>query len=102
MSELKASKDPLQFPTAADENSSSDELRIAGLTDLVSMARKACDAKQRKQCLALVGAILKIDPQHDEALAIQTSVLSDLGRDFENARALAAEARLKNDRRLYE
>jgi hypothetical protein len=103
MSELKASNDPLELPVvAADEKSSSEELRTAGLADLVSMARDACDAKRRKQCLALVSAILKLDPQHAEALAIQTTVFYELDREFERAKALAAEARLKNDRRLYE
>src|SRR5262245_22328069 len=103
MSELKASKDPIQFPVAPAENSSSDVvMRMAGLADLVSMAREACGAKRRKQCLALVSAILKIDPQHGEALSIQSSVLNDLDRDFEKAKALTAEGRLKNDRRLYE
>jgi hypothetical protein len=103
MSELKASNDPLEFAVvAAGEKSSSEASRTAGLADLVSMARAACDAKRRKQCLALVSAILKLDPQHAEAIAIQTTVFNQLDREFERAKALAADARLKNDRRLYE
>ena len=102
-SELKASNASPEFAVAAaEEKSSSHELRTAGLADLVSMARQACDARRTKQCLGLVNAILKIDGEHAEALAIQTKVFDELDREFENAKALAAEARLKNDRRLFE
>lgn len=73
----------------------------AGLVGLVYLARAAFEERRRKQCLEITAAILKIEPEHEEARTMRAAVRADLERDFTNARALAKEAQAKSDRELY-
>jgi hypothetical protein len=69
----------------------------AGLVGLVYVAKQAFEEKRRKQCLEIIDAILKIEPEHSEALTIQVSVRADLEKEFANAHALALEAQETHD-----
>jgi hypothetical protein len=66
------------------------------------LARQAFQEKRRRQCLEITDAILKIEPEHTEARTIQTSVRSELDRDFANAKSILKDAMAQNDRALYE
>ena len=68
---------PAPKPRLADES-----LR-EGVTDLVELARAAYKEKRQKDCWALVNAILKIDPDRNDARVVQSLIQSDLNRDFQ-------------------
>jgi hypothetical protein len=78
-----------------------DKSVAASLVGLVYLAKQASEEGRRRQCLEATNAILKIEPEHEEARVIQTSVRSEMDRDFSEAQAMAGDARLKNDRELY-
>jgi len=63
-----------------------------GLAELSALARHAFETKDRKQCLALTGVMLKMDPQNKEAEVIRNWVIADLRQDLETARELLREA----------
>jgi hypothetical protein len=73
-----------------------------GLSELSVLARRAFEERRRKQCLALTSAILKIDPNHKEALVIQAWVRADLEQDVEKARMLVEEAQARNTLASYD
>ena len=73
----------------------------AGLVGLVYLARSAFEERRRKQCLEATNAILKIEPEHEEARTIQASVRSELDQEFATVQELVREARLENDPVLF-
>jgi hypothetical protein len=82
------------------ERSPFDTSVAAGLVGLVYVAKQAFEEKRRKQCLEMINAILKIEPQHPEALTIQASVRADLEKEFATACLLAREAQTTRDATL--
>src|SRR5262245_53871597 len=87
------SNDPLQSPPDPDRNTSGGSAVSAGLSELAQLARQAFVEKRRKQSLALTNAILKIDPQNQEALVLQSWVRADLDREMETATRAFQEAK---------
>jgi len=59
-----------------------------GLTELASLARKAFDDRRPGDCLSLTRAILQIDPEHTEALEIQSRLRSNQDEELRRVRAL--------------
>ena len=90
----------------AHENTSSDvhadEPMHAGLSELVALAKQAFEEKRRKGCLALTSAILKIDPQNNDAKHIQSLVQTDLQEDIKQAFAFMRDARTRVDLTAYQ
>src|SRR5262245_12787382 len=73
-----------QIPTDHDRNASGDSAST-GLSELAQLARQAFVEKRRKQSMALTNAILKIDPQNQEALVLQSWVRTDLDKEMDTA-----------------
>src|SRR5688572_3026822 len=71
------------------------------LSELLNLARQAFERKRQKDCLILTRTILKIDPNHKEALEINSWVESGLHQNLAEARAIVDEARLRGDTALY-
>ncbi len=107
MSEGKPTVDPIPavdpIPVLIERGvrSAIDKSVAASLVGLVYLAKQASEEGRRRQCLEAINAILKIEPEHEEARVIQTSVRSEMDRDFAEAQAMAGDARWKNDRELY-
>ena len=101
MSEGKPTVDPIPVLIERGVRSPIDKSVAASLVGLVYLAKQASEEGRRRQCLEATNAILKIEPEHEEALAIQTSVRSEMDRDFADAEAMAGDARWTNDRVLY-
>ena len=97
VSEVQTSVESVPILLQPGERSPFDTSVAAGLVGLVYVAKQAFEEKRRKQCLEIVNAILKIDPQHAEALTIRDSVRTDLEREFANARTHAYEAQATKD-----
>jgi len=79
-----------------------DESMDAGLSELVALAKQAFEEKRRKDCLALTNAILKIDPQNNDAKHIQSLVQTDLQQDIKQAYAFMRDARTRVDLTAYQ
>ena len=107
MSEGKPTVDPIPavdpIPVLIERGvrSAIDKSVAASLVGLVYLAKQASEEGRRRQCLEAINAILKIEPEHEEARVIQASVRSEMDRDFADAQAMAGDARWKNDRELY-
>ena len=104
MSEGKPTVDPIPVLIERGVRSPIDKSVAASLVGLVYLAenKDISEEGRRRQCLEATNAILKIEPEHEEALAIQTSVRSDMDRDFADAQAMSQDdARWTNDRVLY-
>src|SRR4029453_2468562 len=92
VSDVQPSADSVPILLQPGERSPFDTSVAAGLVGLVYVAKQAYEERRRKQCLEIIDAILKIEPQHSEALTIQVSVRADLEKEFASAHALALEA----------
>jgi hypothetical protein len=79
-----------------------DESTHAGLSELVALAKQAFEEKRRKGCMALTSAILKIDPQNNDAKHIQSLVQTDLQQDIKQAFAFMRDARTRVDLTAYQ
>ena len=101
MSDDKPSIDPVTTLLERGVRSPVDQSVAASLVGLVYLARQAFEERRRKQCLEVIDAILKIEPEHEEARTIQASVRSEMEREFANAQLLAQDACSKNDQILY-
>ena len=101
MSESKPTVDSVPVLIERGVRSAIDKSVAASLVGLVYLAKQASEEGRRRQCLEATNAILKIEPEHEEARVIQTSVRSEMDRDFAEAQTMAGDARMKNDRELY-
>jgi hypothetical protein len=104
VSDNKPSIDPVSVLLEPSERTPLDnsESVAAGLVGLAYLAREAVESGRHKQCLEATKAILKIDPDHEEARKIQSAVRTELDQEFVTAQGLARDALLKDDRILYE
>ena len=93
--------DPIPVLIERGVRSAIDKSVAASLVGLVYLAKQASEEGRRRQCLEAINAILKIEPEHEEARVIQASVRAEMDRDFAEAQAMAGDARWKNDRELY-
>ena len=66
------------------------------LRELAVQAREAYEQKRTKDCLELVRAILSIDPHHDTAQWLLSSIESEIQRDPQNIRASFRRFRSKD------
>jgi hypothetical protein len=98
MTTPKHSNEPLRV-TLQDSSKTSV---TKGLADLATLARQAFEEKRRKESLALARAILKIDPDNQEAQVMERWIRLDLGQNLEIARTVARDAYLKSSFPLYE
>jgi hypothetical protein len=80
-----------------DRAESSDE----DLSQLTDLARQAYHQKRTKNCLDLVKAILRIDPENAEAQLMRSSIRMEMHVDLENARTLLRDAHLKERPQVY-
>jgi hypothetical protein len=80
-----------------DRAESSDE----DLSQLTELARQAYHQKRTKNCLDLVKAILRIDPENAEAQLMRSSIRMEMHVDLENARTLLRDAHLKERSQVY-
>src|SRR4029079_12552572 len=101
MAEGKASKDPVQFPVKPTTNTTQPDPNV-GLAELAQLARQAVEENRRKQSMGLANAILKIDPEHKQALVIRSWIQSDLQNDLSAAKAMLEEAQSNSNRGLFE
>ena len=85
-------------PTGNIAESESPNLSLSQLTEL---ARQAYDQKRTKNCLDLVRAILRIDPENAEAQLMRSSIRMEMHLDLENARVLFRDAHLKDTPQRY-
>ena len=97
VSDVQPSVESVPILLQPGERSPFDTSVAAGLVGLAYLAKQAFEEKRRKQCLEFVTAILKIEPQHAEALTIQESLRADLEKEFANARMFAREAQATKD-----
>ena len=90
-SDVQPSVDSVPILLQPGERSPFDTSVAAGLVGLVYLAKQAFEEKRRKQCLEVVTAILRIQPDHAEALSIQAAVRgrSDQSRGFSETRDAA-------------
>jgi hypothetical protein len=104
VSDNKPSLDPIAVLLEPGERApmdKSDQSTAAGLVGLAYLARVACEERRHKQCLEATKAILKIDPEHKEAISIQSAIRTELDQELANAQANARDARQKDDQALY-
>ena len=71
------------------------------LSQLTELARQAYHQKRTKNCLDLVKAILRIDPENAEAQLMRSSIRMEMHVDLENARTLLRDAHLKERPQVY-
>src|SRR5437870_13056560 len=69
---------------------------IDNLPKLAELARQAYEQKRTKDCLDLTRSILLIDPENAAALAMRSSIQSEMHRDLESARAFIRQAQSKD------
>ena len=60
----------------------------AELNGLIPLAKKAYEDKRRKDCMALLTAILKIDPSNPDARRLQTRIQSDIDQALQQVQSL--------------
>src|SRR5678815_4806074 len=86
----KPSVDPVAVLLAPGDRAPvvDDKAVAVGLVGLVYLARSSFEERRRKQCLEATNAILRIEPEHEEARYIQAAVRLDLDRDFESAQEI--------------
>jgi hypothetical protein len=70
-----------------------------GVTELLQLARKAFDERRRTDCMPILNVILKLDPENNDARAMQSWIRADLDRELQHVRALLA--RLNKHEMLY-
>jgi hypothetical protein len=89
-------EDPI-IPSASNEQKGQGEDSVrSGLSELAELARRAFEAKRRKDCLALTAAILKIDPENKDAHVMHSWIQSDLQREIQQAYTLMRSARFSD------
>ena len=66
------------------------------LPKLAEQARQAYEQKRTKDCLELARAILSIDPHHDTAQWLLSSIESEMQRDLKNTRVFFRTFRSKD------
>lgn len=70
------------------------------LKGLIQLARTAYDQKRRKECMALIDAILKINPATNEARVLRSLIETDIQQALQRITALTKNPRLKTDEDL--
>jgi len=70
------------------------------LKGLIQLARTAYDQKRRKECLALIDAILKINPATNEARVLRSLIETDIQQALQRITSLTKNPRLKTDEDL--
>jgi len=98
---IDLSEDPFRRPSKEEQQSPEAALR-SGLSELADFARRALEEKRRKDCLALTKAMLKIDPENQDAQVMQGWIQTDLQREIQQAFALMRSARFTDSREAVE
>jgi hypothetical protein len=74
-----------------------DESLHTGLTGLIQLGQKAYAEKRRKDCMALIGAILKIDPENSGALRLLAFIQSDIDQALQQVDQLSHDPQWNQD-----
>src|ERR1044071_2471926 len=98
---IDLSEEPFRRPLKEQPVSPEASLR-AGLSELAEFARRALEEKRRKDCLALTNAMLKIDPENQDAQVMQGWIKADLQREIQQAFGLMRSARFTDSRDAVE
>ena len=98
---IDLSEDPFRRPSKEEQQSPEAALR-SGLSELADFARRALEEKRRKDCLVLTKAMLKIDPENQDARVMQGWIQTDLQREIQQAFALMRSARFTDSRDAVE
>src|SRR5438105_119344 len=93
---------PIPLSTKEEQQDPAEASVRSGLSELAEFARRALEEKRRKDCLALTSAILKIDPENQDAHVMQNWIQSDLQREIQQAYALMRSARFTDSRDAVE
>jgi hypothetical protein len=93
---------PVPHSSKAEQQGSADAAMRSGLSELAVLARRALEEKRRKDCLALTSAMLKIDPENQDARVMQSWIRSDLQRENQQAYTLMRSARFTDAREPVE
>jgi PEGA domain len=98
---IDLSEDPFRRPSKEEQQTPEAAMR-SGLSELADFARRALEEKRRKDCLALTKAMLKIDPENQDAQVMQGWIQSDLQGEIQQAFALMRSARFTDSREAVE
>src|SRR4030095_8470902 len=96
------SEGPIPLSSKGENHGSTEAALRSGLSELAQFARRALDEKRRKDCRALTSAMLKIDPENQDARVMQSWIRSDLQRENQQAYALMRNARFTDAREPVE